>query len=159
MRRIAPVCKPLLVALLLMLSLPMQGNCYSVLTHEAIIDASWDKSIRPLLLKKFPNATKEQLREAHSYAYGGSLMTDIGYSPYGSVDFTNLIHYVRTGDFKKNLFSEGQNLNEYAYTLGALCHYMADVYGHSVGTNRVVPRVYPEMFEKYGPVVTYDEDH
>src|ERR1700761_5829393 len=160
MRRITPVCKLVCTVFLLVLSfLPMRGNCYSVLTHEAIIDASWDKSIRPLLLKKFPDATKEQLREAHSYAYGGSLMTDIGYSPFGSAYFTNLIHYCRTGDFVENLLSEAQNLDEYAYALGSLCHYMADIYGHSIGTNRVVPKVYPKVGAKFGEVVTYDEDH
>ena len=142
-----------------MLLISNNAKSYSVLTHEAIIDASWDKSIKPLLLKKFPNATKEQLKEAHSYAYGGSLMTDIGYSPFGSAYFTNLIHYVRTGDFVENLLSEAQNLDEYAYALGSLCHYMADVYGHSIGTNHVVPMVYPKVGAKYGKVVTYGEDH
>src|SRR5471030_2489496 len=94
---------------------PFSSHAYSILTHEALIDASWEKSIQPLLKKKFPNATDADLKIAHSYAYGGSLMTDIGYSPYGSIYFTNLIHYVRTGDFVENLLSEAQNINEYAY--------------------------------------------
>jgi hypothetical protein len=147
------------VFLLVLLLIPGQSKSYAILTHEAIIDASWEKSIKPLLLKKFPNATADDLRLAHSYAYGGTMMTDIGYSPFGSEYFTNLIHYCRTGDFVENLLSEAQNLNEYAYALGALCHYMADVYGHSVGTNRVVPKVYPKVGAKYGEVVTYEEDH
>ena len=142
-----------------LLFIPASSNAYSILTHEALIDASWEKSIQPLLKKKFPNATEADLKIAHSYAYGGSLMTDIGYSPYGSVYFTNLIHYVRTGDFVENLLSEAQNLNEYAYAIGALCHYMADAYGHALGTNLVVPMVYPEDGEKFGKVVTYEEDH
>lgn len=136
---------------------PLRVKAYSVLTHEAIIDASWEKSLKPLLKKRFPGSTDAELMTAHSYAYGGSLMTDIGYSPYGSIYFTDLIHYVRSGDFVNNLISESQNLNEYAYALGALGHYMADKYGHSIGTNLVVPMVYPELKEKYGKVVTYEE--
>ncbi len=145
--------------LLLALFLPATSGAYSILTHEAIIDASWEKYLQPLLKKKFPKANDADLKMAHSYAYGGTLMTDIGYSPYGSVYFTNLIHYVRTGDFVENLLSESQNINEYAYALGALCHYMADSYGHAIGTNIVVPMVYPAVGKKYGNVVTYEEDH
>lgn len=151
--------KPLWILLIIALFTPLSSKAYSILTHEAIIDAGWEKSIKPLLKKKFPQATDADLKLAHSYAYGGSLMADIGYSPYGSTYFTNLIHYVRTGDFVENLLSEAQNINEYAYALGALCHYMADAYGHSIGTNLVVPMVYPKVGEKYGKVVTYEEDH
>jgi len=151
--------KFLWILLIIALFKPLSSKAYSILTHEAIIDASWDKYFKPLLKKKFPNATDADLKLAHSYAYGGSLMTDIGYSPYGSTYFTNLIHYVRTGDFVENLLSEAQNINEYAYALGALCHYMADTYGHSLGTNLVVPIVYPKVGDKYGKVVTYEEDH
>src|SRR3954471_17325802 len=115
------------IAIVLAFFIPLSSNAYSILTHEAIIDASWEKSIQPLLKRKFPQSTDADLKLAHSYAYGGSLMTDIGYSPYGSTYFTNLIHYVRTGDFVENLIGEAQNINEYAYALGALCHYMADV--------------------------------
>jgi hypothetical protein len=154
-----PLFKYLLIVLIIAFFIPLSSNAYSILTHEAIIDASWEKSLQPLLKKKFPQATDADLKLAHSYAYGGSLMTDIGYSPYGSTYFTNLIHYVRSGDFVENLLSEAQNINEYAYALGALCHYMADVYGHSIGTNIVVPMVYPKVGAKYGNVVTYGEDH
>src|SRR6187402_1453477 len=149
----------LFVLFIAVLFIPLTSKAYSILTHEAIIDASWEKSLKPLLKKKFPNATNEDLKLAHSYAYGGTLMTDIGYSPFGSSYFTNLIHYVRSGDFVENLIDEAQNINEYAYALGALCHYMADRYGHSVGTNLVVPMVYPKTREKFGNVVTYEEDH
>lgn len=148
------------VALLITaLFIPLSSSAYSILTHEAIIDVSWKKSIQPLLKKKFPNATDADLKLAHSYAYGGSLMTDVGYSPYGSTYFTNLIHYVRTGEFVENLLSESQNINEYAYALGALGHYMADAYGHSIGTNVVVPMVYPKVRDKYGNIATYEENH
>jgi len=147
------------ILLIIALFVPLSSNAYSILTHEALIDASWDKSILPLLKKKFPKSTDADLKLAHSYAYGGSLMTDIGYSPYGSSYFTNLMHYVRTGDFVENLLSEAQNLNEYAFALGSLCHYMGDSYGHALGTNLVEPIVYPKVGEKFGKVVTYEEDH
>jgi hypothetical protein len=143
----------------LLLFIPSTTKAYSILTHEALIDASWVKSIQPLLIEKFPGATEADLKLAHSYAYGGSLMSDIGYSPFGSTYFTNLIHYVRSGDFVENLISEAQNLNEYAFALGSLCHYMGDSYGHSIGTNRVVPMVYPKVGKKFGEVVTYEQDH
>ncbi|HWZ14514.1 MAG TPA: zinc dependent phospholipase C family protein [Mucilaginibacter sp.] len=137
---------------------PSKTKAYSVLTHEALIDASWDKTIVPLLKHKYPAATDADLKMAHAYAYGGCLMPDMGYFPFGSEYFTNLAHYVRSGDFVENLISESENLDEYAFALGALCHYMADKYGHSLATNRTVPLVYPET-RKFGPVVTYEEDH
>lgn len=131
---------------------------YSVLTHEAIIDATWDKSIQPLLLEKYPGSTPDQLKEAHAYAYGGCIVPDMGYYPFGSKLFTNLVHYVRTGDFVNALFEEAGNLNEYAFAIGVLCHYNADKYGHPLATNRCVPIVYPKDKEKYGTVVTYEQD-
>lgn len=138
---------------------PSRAKAYSVLTHEALIDASWDKNILPLLKYKYPAATAQDLKMAHAYAYGGCLIADMGYFPFGSVYFTNLAHYVRSGDFVENLISEAQNLDEYAFALGSLCHYMADKYGHSLATNRTVPIVYPGMAKKFGPVVTYEENH
>jgi hypothetical protein len=145
--------------LLLLLILPLSTKAYSVLTHEALIDASWDKSIKPLLKFKYPSATDEDLKKAHAYAYGGSLIADMGYFPFGSVYFTNLSHYVRSGDFVEALIAESQNLNEYAFALGSLCHYMADQYGHSLATNLVVPLIYPKIEQKFGHVVTYEDDH
>src|ERR1044071_2029144 len=138
---------------------PIAVNAYSVLTHEAIIDASWDRAIQPLLQKKFPDATDEALKDARAYAYGGAIIPDMGYYPFGSVLFTNLIHYVRSGDFIDTLFSEAEDLNEYAFAVGVLCHYNADSYGHALGVNVAVPLVYPDMKAKYGSVVTYAEDH
>jgi hypothetical protein len=138
---------------------PFSSRAYSVLTHEALIDASWNKNIKPLLKLKFPNATADDLKKAHAYAYGGCLLADMGYFPFGSLYFTNLSHYCRSGDFVEALLSESQNINEYAFALGSLCHYMADKYGHSLGTNCAVPIVYPKIAKKFGPVATYDEDH
>jgi hypothetical protein len=151
--------KYLLTPLVFILLLPTQSKAYSVLTHEALIDASWKKHILPLLQSKYPAASAEDMKKAHAYAYGGCLIADMGYFPFGNVYFTNLSHYVRSGDFVENFLSESQNLNEYAFALGALCHYMADKYGHSLGTNVTVPIVYPNMEKKYGHVVTYNEDH
>jgi hypothetical protein len=133
-------------------------KAYSVLTHEAIIDASWEKFLVPLILKRYPGTTPEQLKEAHAFAYGGAVAPDMGYYPFGSSLFTNLVHYVRSGDFVEALLSESQNANEFAFALGALCHYNADKYGHSIATNRSVPITYPEMHKKFGDVVTYAED-
>lgn len=138
---------------------PLSSKAYSVFAHEAIIDASWEKSILPLLKQKYAAATDSDIKVARSYAYGGSLIADMGYFPFGNPYFTNLVHYVRSGDFVENLLNEAQNLNEYAFALGALAHYMTDKYGHSLGTNKAVPILYPKIGQKFGAVVTYDEDH
>ncbi|HWY42067.1 MAG TPA: zinc dependent phospholipase C family protein [Candidatus Sulfotelmatobacter sp.] len=130
---------------------------YSVLTHEAIIDAAWKDSMVPLLVKRFPNATPEQLIQAHAYAYGGAIIQDMGYYPFGNSFFSDLTHYVRSGDFVLALIEESRDLNEYAFALGALAHYAADASGHPIATNRAVAMMYPELARKYGPVVTYEE--
>jgi hypothetical protein len=134
-------------------------DAYSVLTHEAIIDANWEKVLLVLLKKKYPDSSPEALKQAHAYAYGGAIVPDMGYYPFGSKVFTNLIHYVRSGDFVVALFKEAQNINEYAFALGVLCHYEADRYGHSLGINPAVPLVYPELQSKFGNMITYAEDH
>ena len=131
---------------------------YSVLTHEAIIDTTWDMNIRPLLAARFPNPTDEELREAHAYAYGGCIIQDMGYYPFGSRFFSDLVHYVRSGDFILNLLRESSDRNEYAFALGALAHYAADTEGHSIAVNRAVPIEYPKTKRKFGPVVTYYQD-
>jgi hypothetical protein len=130
---------------------------YAVLTHEAIIDAAWGDGIRPLLLLRFPSATPEELLQAHAYAYGGAIIQDMGYYPFGSRFFSDLTHYVRSGDFVLALLTESQNLNEYAFALGALAHYAADTSGHPLATNLSVALMYPKLAKKYGPVVTYDQ--
>jgi hypothetical protein len=131
---------------------------YSVLTHEAIVDSAWDDAIRPLLLKRFPDATPDDLKVAHSYAYGGCVIQDLGYYPFGSHFFSDLVHYVRTGDFVQALIRDSQNLNEYAFALGALAHYAADNEGHRIATNRAVPILYPKLKAKYGDTVAYDQN-
>ena len=133
-------------------------QAFSVLTHEAIIDSAWKDSIRPLLLQRFPNATKDELKEAHAYAYGGSIIQDMGYYPFGSHLFSDLVHYVRTGDFVEALIRDSENINDYAFALGALAHYAADNNGHRIAVNRSVPILYPKLRKKYGDVITYDEN-
>jgi hypothetical protein len=147
-----------IVALTLFLGWPSEAGAYAVLAHEAIIDSAWDANIRPLLLKRFPDATPDQLKEAHGYAYGGSIIQDMGYYPHGSFFFSDLTHYVRSGDFVLALLRDSQDLDGYAFALGALAHYAADNEGHPLGTNRAVPLLYPKLLQKYGTVVTYEED-
>ncbi len=138
--------------------MPLPGFGYSVLTHQAIIDVSWKDKLVPVLKKRFPSATEEELVKAHAHAYGGAIIQDMGYYPFGSKFFTDLTHYVRTGDFVVALLSESTNLNEYAFALGALAHYYADNYGHPMGTNKSVPLVYPKLQQEFGNAVTYEQD-
>lgn len=138
--------------------MPIYGNGFSVLTHEALIDASWEKSILPLLKLKYPGSTPDQLKDARAYVYGGAVAPDMGYYPFGSALYTDLVHYVRSGDFVTALIKESSNLNEYAFAIGFLCHYNADNYGHPLATNKSVPLVYPKEKSKFGSVVTYADD-
>jgi hypothetical protein len=134
------------------------GHAYSVLTHEAIIDTAWDGNIKPLLVKRFPAATPDELLHAHAFAYGGCIVQDMGYYPFGSKFFSDLTHYVRTGDFVVNLIKNSQDLDEYAFALGALAHYAADNEGHPLATNAAVPIEYPKLRRRFGKEVTYEDD-
>jgi hypothetical protein len=148
---------PILLGLILGICCASNCSGYSVLTHEAIIDAAWKDSIVPVLLKRFPDATPEELLQAHAFAYGGAIIQDMGYYPFGNSFFSDLTHYVRSGDFVLALIEESRDLNEYAFALGALAHYAADASGHPIATNRAVAMMYPELAKKYGPVVTYED--
>jgi hypothetical protein len=145
-----------LVGWLVLTAQPAQA--YSVLSHQANIDSCWTPYIKPTLERRFPGATPDELRDAKAYAYGGSIMQDMGYYPFGSALFTDLAHYVRSGDFVENLLKDAKDRNEYAFALGALAHYAADIYGHEVGINKSVPLLFPELKAKYGPVVTYEQN-
>jgi hypothetical protein len=134
------------------------SSAYSVLTHEEIVDLVWADQISPLLLKRFPALTEEQLKQAHAYAYGGAVIQDLGYYPFGSVEFSNLVHYVRSGDFVRELLLQSQDANEYAFALGALAHYASDLAGHPA-VNAAVAIQYPKLRAKYGNSVKYAEDH
>jgi Zinc dependent phospholipase C len=116
--------------LLIVLMSCSTSSAYSVLTHEEIVDLLWTDEIQPLLLKRYPGLTEEQITEAHAYAYGGAVIQDLGYYPFGSREFSDLVHYVRTGDFVRELLLESQDVNEYAFALGALSHYASDIAGH-----------------------------
>lgn len=142
---------------LLVVFMPASASGYSVLTHQANIDSSWSRCLLPMLQRRYPGATEEQLIDAKAYAYGGSILQDMGYYPMGSKLFTNLTHYVRSGDFVRNLLNEAQGRNEYAFALGALAHYTADIIGHPEGTNMAMPFVYPDLKQKYGNRITYEE--
>jgi hypothetical protein len=136
-----------------------QSACaYSVLTHEAIIDSTWDSAIKPLLVKRFPASSADQLTQAHAYAYGGSIIQDLGYYPFGSKFYSDLAHYVRSGDFVLNLIRESQDLDEYAFALGALAHCAADDNGHRMATNVSVPLLFPKLRLKFGDSITYADD-
>src|SRR5437868_2121147 len=140
-----------------MLVWPAGVQAYAVLAHEAIIDAAWESHIKPLLCKKYPQAAEEDLSRAQAYAYGGSIIQDLGYYPFGSPFFSDLTHYVRSGDFIQALLRDSQDLIEYAFALGALAHYAADNDGHRIGTNRAVPVLYPGLGKKYGDSVAYED--
>lgn len=154
-RRIAP---GLAAMVLLACGLPPVARGYSVLAHEAIVDAEWQTAIQPLLLARYPGLTVEQLQDAHAHAYGGCIIQDMGYYPFGNHFFSDLLHYVRTGDFVMALLEESQNANQLAFALGALAHYAADTQGHPRATNRAVAILYPRLRGKYGREVTYEDD-
>jgi hypothetical protein len=147
------ICVAAIVALLV----PAPAPAYSVLTHEATIDALWDTSIEPLLLARFPTTSEAALDQARAYAYGGCVIHDLGYYPFGSKFFSDLLHYVRSGDFVESLIRNAQDVNDYAFALGALGHYASDNNGHPIAVNRAVPVMYPKLRAKFGDEVTYVE--
>ena len=148
-----------IVTLFLFVLLSGSGaSAYSVLTHEEIIDLVWANELSPLLLQRFPTLTEDQLKEAHGYAYGGAVIQDLGYYPFGSAEFSNLVHYVRSGDFVRELLLQSKDANEYAFALGALAHYASDIAGHPA-VNQAVSIQYPKLRAKYGNSVRYAQDH
>jgi hypothetical protein len=134
---------------------PAQARAYSVLAHEALIDAVWDENLAPALRRRHPDASAEAVRTARAYAYGGALIQDLGYYPFGSRLFSNLVHYVRSGDFVAALIRQSRDVDEYAFALGALAHYVSDNVGHPSAVNRAVPILYPKLRAKYGDEVLY----
>src|ERR1035437_6562091 len=146
-----------LALLLVVLMCRGSSSAYSVLTHEEIVDLLWTDEIRPLLLKRYPGLSEEQITEAHAYAYGGAVIQDLVYYPFGSREFSDLVHYVRSGDFVRELLLESQDVNEYAFALGALSHYASDIAGHPA-VNRSVAIHYPKLRAKFGQSVRYAQD-
>jgi hypothetical protein len=165
-----PACKPkfshrfraasaaLVLLLFIELLIPPAGFGYAVLAHQALIDSTWESHIKPLLKARYPAATEAQLSAAQAYAYGGSIIQDLGYYPHGSHFFSDLTHYVRSGDFVLALLRDSQNVYEYAFALGALSHYATDNQGHRLATNRAVPILYPKLKSRFGDFVTYEDD-
>ena len=148
---------PPIFVLSFLLAFSMPAGAYSVLTHEEIIDLTWPDSIQPILLKRFPNLTPLQLQEAHAYAYGGCVIQDLGYYPFGKPIFSDLLHYVRTGDFIRALFRDSKDANDVAFAIGALSHYFGDTIGHPDAINIAVGKEFPKLAAKYGPNVNYAE--
>jgi hypothetical protein len=147
-------------ALLLTVILLFTGRrspAYSVLTHEQIVDSLWASDIKKILLERYPDATVEDLRKAHAYAYGGSLIQDMGYYPYGNKLFSDLVHYVRSGDFVTELIRDSKDINELSFALGALAHYASDTTGHPA-VNESVSLTFPRLRAQYGEDVTYADD-
>ena len=146
-----------LALLLVMLMCSGGVSGYSVLTHEEIVDLLWTAEIRPLILKRYPGLSEDQIKGAHAYAYGGAVIQDLGYYPFGSVEFSDLVHYVRTGDFVRELLAQSYDADEYAFALGALSHYASDIAGHPA-VNQSVAIEYPKLRAKFGLSVRYAQD-
>lgn len=147
------------VALMMLLPIcaPRYAAAYSLLTHEQLIDLTWNDSIVPLLKSHYPNLTPAEQDRARSFAYGGCAVQDMGYYPFGDGFFSDLTHYVRTGDFVLALFRNAHNVNELAFAVGALSHYIGDSIGHSEATNRAVALEFPKLAARYGASVNYAE--
>src|SRR5713226_2480760 len=146
------------LALLVLLLTATRGVPYSIQTHEQLIDLAWKQSIRPLLLKRFPTLTEAQVREAHAYAYGGCAIQDFGYYPFGNAFFSDLTHYVRSGDFVLALLRNAHTADELAFAIGSLSHYIGDTVGHSAAINLAVPVEFPKLEQKYGSTINYAQD-
>jgi hypothetical protein len=148
----------LVSVLALLLVNPEKTEAYSVTSHQAIIDVVWEPSIKPAIRKRFPNAREEEINRGQAYAYGGAIIQDLGYYPYGSPFFSDLTHYIRSGDFILAMLRDSRDVYEYSFALGAMAHYAADNNGHRVGVNRAVPLLYPRLKKKYGDTVPYEDD-
>jgi hypothetical protein len=146
-----------LVLLLMMMCGSRHAAAYSLLTHEQLIDLTWNDSIAPLLKSRYPNLTAAELDRARSFAYGGCVIQDLGYYPFGNSFFSDLTHYVRSGDFVLALFRNAHNANELAFAVGAMSHYIGDSIGHSQATNGAVAFEFPKLAARYGPSVNYAE--
>ena len=108
-----------------------------------------------MLQARFPGTTAADLLEARAYSYGGCVIQDLGYYPFGSHAFSNLVHSVRAGDFVTALIRNAHDVNDYTFALGALGHHAADNNGHPLAVNRAVPLMYPKLKKRFGNYVTY----
>lgn len=158
---ITPKRLPLISALIAAgaagLGVPAPALAYSEFTHEELIDLAWNPSIRPLLLQHYPQTTEAGLERAHSFAYGGCLIQDLGYYPFGKKLFSDLTHYVRSGDFVKALLRNARNVDEFAFAIGALSHYVGDSVGHAEAVNPSTAITFPNLEKRYGLLVTFED--
>src|SRR6202158_4843275 len=157
-RHFGAIRQNIIAGLFFVVSFGNNASAYSVLTHEAIIDTVWLDAMKSVLIKRFPQASEEKLKEANAYTYGGCIIQDLGYYPFGSHFFSDLVHYVRSADFLQALLDESQDFQEYAFALGAVGHYGADVEGHSIAVNRAVPLLFPKLQKQFGNEVTYADN-
>jgi hypothetical protein len=146
------------LALCVFLLAPQLSFGYATFTHLELIDLTWNDSIRPLILRKFPASTGAEIDEAHAYAYGGALIQDLGYYPFGKRFFSDLTHYVRSADFVRALLRNAKSVDEFAFGIGALSHFVGDSFGHSLGVNPATGIMFSNLARKYGPIVTYEEE-
>ena len=149
---------PLLLACSFLLAAAPRSVAYSVLTHEEIIDLLWDQQIVPLLKARFPNATPDDLKTAHAYAYGGSVIQDIGYYPFGdhSVQRSYALRAnrrLRAGDVVRRAGPEPIRVRHRSAVALRCRHPRPSLYQSRVGIE------YPKLAEEYGPLVPYDVDH
>ena len=155
-----PHLRPIFAVLLSIASLliiPTTSHAFSVLAHQALVDQTWRSQLVPLIKQRFPNASEQELQDARAYARAGSHIQDLGYFPLGNREFSDLLHYVRTGDFVTRLLKEAQTPQQYAFALGVLAHYEGDSVGHPLATNLAVPILHPDLQQEYGDAVTYAE--
>jgi hypothetical protein len=150
-------CRVYLAIIVVALAAPHAARGYGVYSHAELIDLIWGDSIRPLLIERYPGITEAQLTRAHSYAYGGCTIQDLGYYPFANAFFSNLTHYVRTGDFVAALLNDASNADEFAFAIGALSHYIGDIYGHSEAVNLSVGQTFPRLAGRYGPVIAFEQ--
>jgi len=155
--RIARTVLRLLLTVIFLLTALTPASAYSLLSHEEVVDMAWPQYLLPLIEKRYPGLTPAQITECHAYAYGGSVIQDMGYYPFGSKEFSNLLHYTRTGSFIDALFRDSTTPDEYAFALGALAHYYADTIGHQT-VNVITGEEYPHLRHRFGRFVTYDDD-
>src|SRR5260370_36514458 len=99
-RYLRPVRALMWSGLLVLLQTLLLQLCaaYSVLTHEQVVDIVWKDQIQPLMKKRFPSVTEEDLRKAHAFAYGGARIHDMGHYPFRSTQFLHLLRTAPPAD-------------------------------------------------------------
>ena len=108
--------------------------------------------------KPIPRRDSGRTARAHAYAYGGAIIQDMGYYPFGSQFFSDLTHYVRSGDFVLALIAESHDSERICFRAGRPCPLRRRHSGHPLATNlSVATFMYPKLAKKYGPVITYDQ--